>query len=98
MHITQIPAFSKMSVHNGGYQSIVNATSETHGPSWRMIVEMSNPVKAVGVYPGGQSGNPGSKYYDNFVDDWAAGRYYELHLYQSEEEAKEQAQFTMRFN
>lgn len=98
MHISQIPAFSKMSVHNGGYQSIVNATSETHGPSWRMIVEMSNPVKAVGVYPGGQSGNPGSKYYDNFVDDWAAGRYYELHLYQSEEEAKEQAQFTMRFN
>ena len=30
------------------------------------------------VYPGGQSGNPGSKYYDTFVDTWAAGKYYPL--------------------
>jgi penicillin G amidase len=30
------------------------------------------------VYPGGQSGNPGSKYYDSFVDNWAMGKYYRL--------------------
>jgi penicillin amidase len=34
--------------------------------------------------PGGQSGNPGSKYYDNFIDTWAAGKYYRIHLYKKE--------------
>jgi penicillin amidase len=43
-----------------------------------MIVEMSSPPKALGIYPGGQSGNPGSQYYDNFIDDWAIGNYHEL--------------------
>jgi penicillin amidase len=27
-------------------------------------------IKAWGVYPGGQSGNPGSPYYDNFIAPW----------------------------
>ena len=45
-----------------------------------MIVEMSDPPKALGVYPGGQSGNPGSKFYDNLVDIWAAGEYLELNF------------------
>jgi penicillin amidase len=48
-----------------------------------MIVEMSSPPKALGIYPGGQSGNPGSKYYDNFIDDWAIGNYKELIFMQS---------------
>ena len=29
-------------------------------------------------YPGGQSGFPGSYYYDNYVNDWANGIYYTL--------------------
>jgi len=62
----------------GGGQHIINATSETHGPSWRMIVHLTDDIEAYGIYPGGQSGNPGSKYYDNFVQHWAAGRYYPL--------------------
>jgi penicillin amidase len=28
------------------------------------------------VYPGGQSGNPGSKFYNSMVDSWAKGEYY----------------------
>jgi penicillin amidase len=43
-----------------------------------MIVELSSETKAIGVYPGGQSGNPGSRYYDSMIDTWAAGDYYEL--------------------
>ncbi|MCB0526440.1 MAG: penicillin acylase family protein, partial [Saprospiraceae bacterium] len=35
-------------------------------------------TKAVGVFPGGQSGNPGSKWYDNMVESWANGEYYDL--------------------
>jgi len=97
MHISQIPAFSRLAINNGGYKNIVNATSETHGPSWRMIVELSSPVNAFGVYPGGQSGNPGSKYFNNFVDDWAAGKYYPLYLFQDAAAAEKTALFTISF-
>ncbi|GHE68470.1 penicillin acylase family protein [Roseivirga thermotolerans] len=85
-HLLQaLPAFSRFNLPIGGNSGIVNATSRNHGPSWRMIVEMSDPPKALGVYPGGQSGNPGSKYYDDLVDIWAAGEYLELQFMQSTE-------------
>jgi penicillin amidase len=70
----------------GGNRLIVNATTADHGPSWRMIVSLEEPVQAWGVYPGGQSGNPGSPYYDHFVAKWAAGSYYPL-LYLFDPEA-----------
>jgi penicillin amidase len=83
-HLLQaLPAFSRFDIPIGGDRNIVNATSENHGPSWRMIVEMTSPPTALGIYPGGQSGNPGSKYYDNFIDDWAAGKYHSLQFLQS---------------
>lgn len=62
----------------GGWSNIINATTHSHGPSWRMIVHLTATTEAYGVYPGGQSGNPGSKFYDNFVDTWAAGKYFSL--------------------
>jgi penicillin amidase len=40
-------------------------------------------VKAWGVYPGGQSGNPGSQFYDNLVDEWRDGKYVQLHFSKS---------------
>jgi penicillin amidase len=84
-HLLQgLPAFSRFDIPIGGDRNIVNATSEDHGPSWRMIVEMTSPPTAIGIYPGGQSGNPGSQYYDNFIDDWAAGNYHSLHFLQSD--------------
>jgi penicillin amidase len=43
-----------------------------------MIVSLEKPVKAFGVYPGGQSGNPGSYFYDNLIDAWASESYYQL--------------------
>lgn len=86
-HLLQaLPAFSRFDLPIGGNSGIVNATSANHGPSWRMIVEMSDPPKALGVYPGGQSGNPGSKYYDDFVDKWAAGEYLDILFMQNETE------------
>ena len=51
-----------------------------------MVVETGPVLKAWGVYPGGQSGNPGSKYYDNFILDWAAGKPYELVFLKSADE------------
>lgn len=78
-HLLQaLPAFSRFDIPIGGDYNTVNAAAKNHGPSWRMIVEMTSPPTALGIYPGGQSGNPGSKYYDNFIDQWAAGEYINL--------------------
>jgi penicillin amidase len=77
-HLLKIPALSRLHLPIGGGENMVNATKESHGPSWRMIVHLSDEIDAYGVYPGGQSGNPGSKFYDTFVDAWAAGKYYRI--------------------
>ena len=83
-HLLQgLSAFSRFNLPIGGNSGIVNATSRNHGPSWRMVVEMSNPPTAYGIYPGGQSGNPGSKFYDSYIDTWAAGEYLTLNFMQS---------------
>jgi penicillin amidase len=82
-HLAQIPAFSRKNIITGGYREAINAVQETAGPSWRMIVELSDPPKGYGIYPGGQSGNPGSPFYDNFIADWAKGKYYDLHFFNS---------------
>jgi len=80
-HLLQgLPAFSRFNIPIGGNSGIVNATGRNHGPSWRMIVEMSETPKGLGVYPGGQSGNPGSRFYDDMIDIWAKGEYLELDL------------------
>ena len=67
------------------YYSIVNATSTTHGPSWRMVVELGPELTAWGLVPGGQSGNPGSKHYDDQLDTWAEGKYFKLHFLSPDE-------------
>ena len=77
-HLLKIPALSKLHLPIGGGSNIINAANGNHGPSWRMIVQMSDSIQAVGVYPGGQSGNPGSKYYDTFINSWVKGNYYKL--------------------
>ena len=47
------------------------------GPSWRMIVAWTGTGKATGegVYPGGQSENPASGWYEDQMADWWNGRY-----------------------
>jgi penicillin amidase len=77
-HLLQLPAFSYHAV-NGGNSGIVNASSHRWGPSWRMVVSLEKTgVRAWGVYPGGQSGNPGSPFYNNLLDAWSKGEYYRL--------------------
>ncbi len=77
-HLARLPAFSKKNINMSGQRNTINAINGDFGPSWRMVVELTKPIKAYGLIPGGASGNPGSPYYDNMVDDWANGKYYEL--------------------
>ena len=81
-----LDAFSAIDVQNGGGATVVNATTERHGPSWRMVVALGLQPKAMGVYPGGQSGNPGSPLYQNMIPTWAKGELNELIYLQSPED------------
>jgi penicillin G amidase len=84
-------------VYTGGNHDIVNAHSRTHGPSWRMVVSLEkNGVKAWGTYPGGQSGNPGSRYYDNLLEYWTTGRTYPLLFLK--QASSDEAYFTTTLN
>ena len=97
MHYTNLMPFSRMQVPVGGNEHIVNANTPTHGASWRLIVEMGERIQAYGIYPGGQSGNPGSPAYDSFVDDWAAGKYFGINFWQNPDDSRKDIK-TYRFN
>ena len=84
-HLGRIPSFSRK-IDNGGYRYALNAISRIHGPSWRMVIELGDRVHGYGVFPGGQSGNPGSPYYDDSVDEWTEGRYHELFFMENKED------------
>lgn len=84
-HLASILPFSSLDVYNGGNLGVVNATNSTSGPSWRMIVD-EGAMQAFVVYPGGESGNPGSKFYDNMISTWADGKYYQANFVKSGEE------------
>jgi penicillin amidase len=53
----------------------------TGGQSWEMVVNLSNVSHSYGVYPGGQSENPASSFYSNYVNDWIDGTYLPLLFY-----------------
>ncbi|MEJ5960637.1 penicillin acylase family protein [Pedobacter immunditicola] len=86
-HLARIPGFGTKTIYNGGSKSTINALSETNGPSWRMVVELGKTPKGYGVYPGGQSGNPGSPFYNDMTATWAEGELYDLYLMKTANDA-----------
>ncbi|OQP57025.1 acyl-homoserine-lactone acylase [Niastella vici] len=97
-HLLRLAPLSRFHLMTGGGENIINATKQFHGPSWRMIVELTDTTEAWGVYPGGQSGNPGSKYYDNFIDQWAAGKYNKLWVMGEKDAKDKRILFAMNFS
>ncbi len=86
-HLGRLPGFGRQDIPNGGGGGIVNATTEVNGPSWRMVVQLDKGwPKAYGLYPGGQSGNPASPFYDNMIDKWAKGELNELLFMKTKDE------------
>jgi penicillin G amidase len=98
-HLGRLPGFGRQDIPNGGGATIVNATSELHGPSWRMVVQLDKEwPKAYGLYPGGQSGNPASSYYDNMIDKWAKGELNELLFMKSKDEKSSRISGTIKIS
>ncbi len=98
MHLARIPAFSKMDLPVGGYSQSPNAIDNGNGPSWRMVVELGEEVKAWGVFPGGQSGNPGSPFYTTGIDKWVAGEYNELFFMKNAEDKRKPVIYSIEIN
>ena len=73
LNTEEIPAAGDGNTINAAYGTISN-----FGPSWRMVVNMSEPVYGMGIYPGGLSENPLSYYYSNTFIPWNQGIYYAL--------------------
>ena len=97
-HLGQIPGLGVMDVFTGGGAESLNAIRGSHGPSWRMIVELDpEGVRGFGVYPGGQSGNPGSKTYDEFVETWRTGELYELDFLREKPDSIDSYPLVIRF-
>lgn len=95
-HIAQIPGLGFEGIVTNGSALSPNAVrAPSHGPSWRMVVELGPEVKGYGVYPGGQSGNPGSPHYDDMLQNWIDGKPFPIHFYRTVEQANEQGQFSI---
>ncbi len=79
--VTQAPGLAYGPRASGADSWTINAADgglvSHQGPSWRMIVAWTGngTATAVGVYPGGQSENPASAWYEDQMDDWWNGRY-----------------------
>lgn len=83
-HLGNVPGLGSGPINTDGYRLSPNAISSRNGPSWRMIVSLTDEVEAWGVYPGGASGNPGSPYYTDGLDEWIKGEYFPLFFMKNE--------------
>jgi penicillin G amidase len=85
-HILRLPALSVNDLEVDGSGDAINAVGNV-APSWRMVVHLNkNNIEAWGVYPGGQSGDPASKYYKNFIDKWVRREHYKLYFAKTAED------------
>ncbi|GJM60215.1 penicillin acylase family protein [Persicobacter diffluens] len=82
-HLTRIKAFN-IAAPVAGNAGSINAATQRHGPSWRMITALHpEGNKMWGIYPGGPSGNPASPYYQNQVEEWVNGQYREIPFFKN---------------
>jgi penicillin amidase len=67
----------------------------SHGPSWRMVVDWGAGTFQA-IYPGGQSENPASAWYQDRVDAWFNGKY--AAMMTADQAASAPGNFTWRLN
>ncbi|MGH2529291.1 MAG: penicillin acylase family protein [Actinomycetota bacterium] len=60
-------------------------------PSWRQIVDLSDPDASVGIHTTGQSGHPGSPHWNDLLPLWARGEYHPLPFSREAVEANAEA-------
>jgi penicillin G amidase len=97
-HLANLPGFGAGQFFAGGTGSVIDALRGGNGPSWRMVVQMGPKVKGYGVFPGGESGNPGSYYYEDMFSTWKDGKLNELLFLGYENEQSDKIKSTLILN
>jgi penicillin amidase len=69
-----VPAFNLPTVERSGGAGTVAAD----GASYREIFDVSNWDRSLVINTPGQSGQPGSRFYGNLLQDWADNKYFEF--------------------
>jgi penicillin amidase len=80
-HVLQLPNWGVAPQPRDGEDFTLNVAGGrevTHGPSMRLVVEMSDPIRGFIVNFGGQSGHPGAPHYQDQIDEWLAGKYFPI--------------------
>jgi penicillin G amidase len=85
-HLANITTFGLTNLQISGGAHILNANEGNQGASMRLIVSLEPQPKGWFIYPGGQSGNPGSPHYTSFVEPWRQGQYLPITIDASEED------------
>jgi len=87
-------------VARGGYGETVNATAndlnQTHGASFRILVDTEDWDKALGINSPGQSGDPESPHYGDLFPLWAENGYFPVFF--SREKIQSVAERTILIN
>ena len=94
-HLANLPGFGEGVFLAGGTNGVINALRDNDGPSWRMVVQMGPVVKGFGVFPGGESGNPGSFFYSNMFSTWSKGQLNQLLFLTSAQEPSTRIKTTL---
>ena len=63
-----------------------------------MIVPLTANTKSYGVYPGVQNGNPGCKYYDDYINNWVEGKYNKLWFMRDGDKTDKNVKWVMKFD
>lgn len=74
-HLLALSGFSVRGIPVQGGRGTLNPSVQNgaFGSSWRMVVELGPVIRALGTYPGGQSGNPASSRYTDRLRFWKDG-------------------------
>ncbi len=92
--------FNPPSVERGGDGNTVNSTGgpnfrQTHGASFREILDVSDWDRSVATNVPGQSGQPGSRHYGDLLPLWAEGKYFPLLYNRKKVEAMAKKRLTL---
>jgi penicillin amidase len=68
---------------------------ESATPAYRQIIDLGNLANSVCVNTTGQSGQPGSRHYDDQIDDWRFGRYHPMLFDRAQIEQQAEARLTL---
>ena len=79
-HISKIPGLGSNGFSAPGVGESIFANRGTHGPVWKMVVALGSKPQAWAIYPGGQSGDPASAHYDDFLQSWRMNQLKEVNF------------------